>query len=140
MHENYLDIELILFRFNCNFSSGKTLGFILPAIVHILGQSKGDRGDGPIALVMAPTRELAQQIQEVANQFGISSGVHNACLFGGASKIAQAQVLNRGPQLVIGTPGRLIDFLQTGELRLPRCSYLVLDEADRMRKFFFFFE
>lgn len=115
-----------------NFSSGKTLGFILPAIVHILNQPRANRTQGPTALVMAPTRELAQQIQEVANQFGVSSGVRNACLFGGSSKISQAQILSRGCQLVVGTPGRLIDFVQTGELKLHQCSYLVLDEADRM--------
>lgn len=91
-----------------------------------------DKYEGPTALVMAPTRELAQQIQTVANQFGISSGVRNACLFGGSAKMNQAGDLRRGPQLVIATPGRLIDFLQSGELKLHRCTYLVLDEADRM--------
>lgn len=100
--------------------------------MHILNRKNVNRQDGPIALVMAPTRELAQQIQEVANRFGISCGVRNACLFGGASKIPQIQTLNRGVQLVIGTPGRLIDLLQGGELQLKQCSYLVLDEADRM--------
>lgn len=104
----------------------------MPAIVHILNRKNVNRHDGPIALVMAPTRELAQQIQEVANQFGIPSGVRNACCFGGASKMVQVQALNRGCQLVIGTPGRLIDLLQGGELSLKQCSYLVLDEADRM--------
>lgn len=122
----------VLIAFVPYSSSGKTLAFILPAIVHILNQPKVDQYAGPTALVMAPTRELAQQIQTVANQFGISSGVRNACLFGGSAKMNQAADLRRGPQLVIATPGRLIDFLQTGEIQLARCTYLVLDEADRM--------
>lgn len=80
---------------------------------------------------MAPTRELAQQIQVVVNEFGLSSGVRNACLFGGASKNMQANQL-RNAHLVIGTPGRLIDMIGSGYLNLQNCSFLVLDEADRM--------
>lgn len=112
--------------------SGKTLGYILPAIVHINNQPSLNRGDGPIALVLAPTRELAQQIQQVANDFGSASYVRNTCVFGGASKGPQARDLNRGCEIVIATPGRLIDFLESGQTNLKRCTYLVLDEADRM--------
>ncbi|KAL3274894.1 hypothetical protein HHI36_019676 [Cryptolaemus montrouzieri] len=112
--------------------SGKTLAYILPAIVHINNQQQLSRGDGPIALVLAPTRELAQQIQQVANEFGHSSYVRNTCLFGGAPKGPQARDLERGVEIVIATPGRLIDFLQRGTINLKRCTYLVLDEADRM--------
>lgn len=112
--------------------SGKTLAFILPAIVHINSQPELQRGDGPIALVLAPTRELAQQIQNVANMFGSSAQVRNTCIFGGASKGPQAKDLERGCEIVIATPGRLIDFLENGATNLRRCTYLVLDEADRM--------
>lgn len=112
--------------------SGKTLGYILPAIVHINSQPQLQRGDGPIALVLAPTRELAQQIQQVASEFGSSSYVRNTCVFGGASKGGQARDLQRGCEIVIATPGRLIDFLSSGTTNLKRCTYLVLDEADRM--------
>ncbi|XP_055912319.1 ATP-dependent RNA helicase p62-like [Eupeodes corollae] len=112
--------------------SGKTLAFILPAIVHINAQPPLQRGDGPIALVLAPTRELAQQIQSVANEFGSSSYVRNTCIFGGAPKQKQAYDLERGVEIVIATPGRLIDFLLSGTTNLRRCTYLVLDEADRM--------
>lgn len=112
--------------------SGKTLGYILPAIVHINSQQPLNRGDGPIALVLAPTRELAQQIQSVANDFGSLSYVRNTCIFGGAPKGSQARDLERGVEICIATPGRLIDFLERGTTNLRRCTYLVLDEADRM--------
>ncbi|KAL3274900.1 hypothetical protein HHI36_019681 [Cryptolaemus montrouzieri] len=112
--------------------SGKTLAYILPAIVHINNQQPISRGDGPIALVLAPTRELAQQIQQVASDFGSTSYVRNTCIFGGAPKGPQARDLERGVEIVIATPGRLIDFLEKGTTNLERCTYLVLDEADRM--------
>ncbi|CAK9833470.1 Probable ATP-dependent RNA helicase DDX17 [Anthophora retusa] len=112
--------------------SGKTLSYILPAIVHINSQPKLGRKDGPIALVLAPTRELAQQIQQVADDFGHSSGIRNTCLYGGAPKGAQARDLDGGVEIVIATPGRLLDFLESGRTNLKRCTYLVLDEADRM--------
>ncbi|XP_076292449.1 putative ATP-dependent RNA helicase DDX5 isoform X1 [Lasioglossum baleicum] len=112
--------------------SGKTLGYILPAIVHIIHQPRLSAGDGPVALILAPTRELAQQIQEVANSFGESAGVRNTCIFGGAPKGPQAHDLERGVEICIATPGRLIDFLERGTTNLRRCTYLVLDEADRM--------
>ncbi|XP_066991400.2 uncharacterized protein [Anabrus simplex] len=112
--------------------SGKTLAYILPAIVHINNQPRLLRGDGPIVLVLAPTRELAQQIQQVAADFGVSSQVRNTCVFGGAPKGPQARDLERGVEIVIATPGRLIDFLERGTTNLRRTTYLVLDEADRM--------
>lgn len=112
--------------------SGKTLAYILPALVHISYQEKLKRGEGPIALVLAPTRELAQQIQSVATDFGRRIGVRNTCVFGGAPKRPQQNDLQRGSEIVIATPGRLIDFLQSETTNLKRCSYLVLDEADRM--------
>lgn len=74
--------------------SGKTLAYILPAIVHINLQEPVKRGDGPIALVLATTRELAQQIQQVATDSGSSARVHNTCVLGGAAKGGQAVVWN----------------------------------------------
>jgi ATP-dependent RNA helicase DDX5/DBP2 len=82
--------------------------------------------------VLAPTRELAQQIQQVASDFGSPSSIRNTCIFGGAPKGPQARDLERGVEIVIATPGRLIDFLERGTTNLRRCTYLVLDEADRM--------
>jgi UPI00016E021A related cluster len=84
-----------------------------------------------MALVLAPTRELAQQIQEVVCQF--NSRFSAVCLVGGASKGPQIKDINRKrPMLVIATPGRLNDFLESGIITLSNVSYLVLDEADRM--------
>ncbi|MDK2413498.1 DEAD/DEAH box helicase, partial [Aphanizomenon sp. 202] len=91
--------------------SGKTLGYILPAIVHINHQPYLERGDGPIALILAPTRELAQQILTVAQDFGSSSKIRSTCVFGGAPKGPQIRDLERGVEICIATPGRLIDFL-----------------------------
>ncbi|XP_055690366.1 uncharacterized protein LOC129793899 [Lutzomyia longipalpis] len=114
--------------------SGKTLAYMLPAIVHIGHQRKLGRGEGPIVLVLAPTRELAQQIQTVISDFGIHSEPHirNTCIFGGSPKGPQARDLERGVEVIIATPGRLIDFLERGVTNMRRCTYLVLDEADRM--------
>ncbi|KAJ0178066.1 hypothetical protein K1T71_005889 [Dendrolimus kikuchii] len=112
--------------------SGKTLAYILPAIVHIINQPRLLRDEGPIVLVLAPTRELAQQIQQVATDFGQNVQVRNTCIFGGAPKGPQGRCLERGVEIVIATPGRLIDFLEKDTTNLRRCTYLVLDEADRM--------
>merc|ERR1712046_53259 len=112
--------------------SGKTLAFLLPAIVHINAQPYLSKGYGPIVLVMAPTRELACQIQEEANRFGKSSKIKNTCVYGGVPRREQQQDLRDGVEIVIATPGRLIDFLEAGDTNLKRVTYLVLDEADRM--------
>ncbi|XP_059178455.1 uncharacterized protein LOC131957724 isoform X2 [Physella acuta] len=112
--------------------SGKTLGFMLPAIVHVNHQPYLEHGDGPIVLVLVPTRELAQQVIEVSNEFGRSSQIRSACVYGGAPKGPQLRDLERGAEICIATPGRLIDFLEAGKTNLRRTTYLVLDEADRM--------
>ncbi|XP_040892951.1 probable ATP-dependent RNA helicase DDX17 isoform X2 [Toxotes jaculatrix] len=112
--------------------SGKTLAYLLPAIVHINHQPYLERGDGPICLVLAPTRELAQQVQQVAYDYGKSSRIKSTCVYGGAPKGPQIRDLERGVEICIATPGRLIDFLEVGKTNLRRCTYLVLDEADRM--------
>ncbi|XP_044047120.1 probable ATP-dependent RNA helicase DDX17 isoform X2 [Siniperca chuatsi] len=112
--------------------SGKTLAYLLPSIVHINHQPYLERGDGPICLVLAPTRELAQQVQHVAYDYGKSSRIKSTCVYGGAPKGPQIRDLERGVEICIATPGRLIDFLEAGKTNLRRCTYLVLDEADRM--------
>merc|ERR1719436_775540 len=112
--------------------SGKTLAFLLPAIVHINAQPYLSKGDGPIVLVMAPTRELAIQIQEECSRFGKSSKIKNTCCYGGVPKGPQKDDLRDGVEVAIATPGRLIDFLEAGDTNLKRVTYLVLDEADRM--------
>jgi len=112
--------------------SGKTLAFLLPSIVHINAQPYLSKGDGPIVLIMAPTRELACQIQEECNRFGKSSKIKNTCCYGGVPRRPQQQDLRDGVEIVIATPGRMIDFLDAGDTNLKRVTYLVLDEADRM--------
>ena len=112
--------------------SGKTLTYCLPAIVHINAQPLLGPGDGPIVLVLAPTRELAVQIQQEITKFGKSSRIRNTCVYGGVPKGGQIRDLARGVEVVIATPGRLIDMLESGKTNLRRVTYLVLDEADRM--------
>ncbi|CDR45538.1 CYFA0S19e00144g1_1 [Cyberlindnera fabianii] len=112
--------------------SGKTLSYCLPGIVHINAQPPLSHGDGPIVLVLAPTRELAVQIQTECSKFGRSSRIRNTCVYGGAPKGPQIRDLQRGVEICIATPGRLIDMLETGKTNLRRVTYLVLDEADRM--------
>lgn len=112
--------------------SGKTLTYCLPAIVHINAQPLLAQGDGPIVLVLAPTRELAVQIQQEMSKFGKSSRIRNTCVYGGVPKGPQIRDLSRGVEVCIATPGRLIDMLEAGKTNLRRVTYLVLDEADRM--------
>jgi len=83
-------------------------------------------------LVLAPTRELANQIQEQCYKFGSRCKINSVCVYGGAPKFHQEKELRRGCDIVIATPGRLIDFLEGNVIDLKRVTYLVLDEADRM--------
>ena len=112
--------------------SGKTLAYVLPAIVHINAQPFLKPGEGPVVLVLAPTRELALQIQAEYSKFGQSSRIRSTCVYGGVSRGPQIRELQRGVEIVIATPGRLIDMLEAGKTNLQRVTYLVLDEADRM--------
>jgi len=112
--------------------SGKTVSFMLPGIVHINHQPPLQHGDGPIVLILCPVRELAMQCQTVAAQFGAKSRIRSTCVYGGASKGPQIRDLERGSEIVIATPGRLIDLIEMRKTSLKRVTYLVLDEADRM--------
>jgi ATP-dependent RNA helicase DDX5/DBP2 len=113
--------------------SGKTAAFSLPLIHHCLRQPAVRRGDGPLALVMAPTRELAQQIEKELKAFSRSAkGVRTCIVVGGASMGEQRSELRAGVAVVVATPGRFIDHLQSGTTDLARISFVVLDEADRM--------
>jgi len=112
--------------------SGKTLAFVLPAMIHICAQPYLSPGDGPITLILAPTRELALQIKVECDKFGRSSQIKNTVVYGGVPKRQQAGDLQRGVEILVACPGRLIDFLTQGTTNLRRVTYLVLDEADRM--------
>ncbi|MBU1125156.1 MAG: DEAD/DEAH box helicase [Candidatus Omnitrophica bacterium] len=105
--------------------TGKTHAFIIP-IVQQLVQKEG------IGLVLAPTRELAIQIEEAAQVIAHSFGMRTACLIGGAPMPPQVQALRRNPRIVIATPGRLIDHMGQWNFLPDTVSILVLDEADRM--------
>ncbi|GBG69329.1 hypothetical protein CBR_g4026 [Chara braunii] len=111
--------------------SGKTLGFLLPGFMHIAQRRTNMRG-APLMLVLAPTRELATQIQTEAAKYGRSSRLTTTCVYGGAAKGPQLREIERGVDVVIATPGRLNDFLEQRKVNLQQVSFLVLDEADRM--------
>ncbi len=112
--------------------SGKTLAYILPCIVHVNAQPLLGPREGPIALVLAPTRELAAQIHAECERFGRSSRLRFATVFGGVPKGPQVACLRRGAEVVVATPGRLLDLLARRVTNLQRVTFLVLDEADRM--------
>ena len=105
--------------------TGKTLGFGIPALQHVL-QKKGN------VLVVLPTRELALQVHESLLKIGQPLGIRFAVLIGGASMGKQLSEIRRGANIVIGTPGRMIDHLDQKTLTLSQTNLLVLDEADRM--------
>jgi len=111
--------------------SGKTLAFGLPAITKFKSSQRHPKGK-IFALILAPTRELAMQTYSVLNEVSQSTDTKVVCVYGGASKYTQAMELRGKPQFVVGTPGRLLDFINDGTCDLSNVSYLVLDEADRM--------
>ncbi|CAN8259843.1 unnamed protein product [Cochlearia groenlandica] len=115
--------------------SGKTLGFVLPMLRHIKDQPPVEAGDGPIGLVMAPTRELVQQIHSDIKKFAKVLGIRSVPVYGGSGVAQQISDLKRGTEIVVCTPGRMIDILCTSSgkiTNLRRVTFLVMDEADRM--------
>ncbi|GLJ52215.1 hypothetical protein SUGI_1110620 [Cryptomeria japonica] len=115
--------------------SGKTLAFVLPMLRHIKDQPPLASGDGPIGLIMAPTRELVQQIHADIRKFAKVLGLSCVPVYGGSGVAQQISDLKRGTEIVVCTPGRMIDILCTsgGKItNLSRVTYLVMDEADRM--------
>ncbi|KAH9632877.1 hypothetical protein HF086_002699 [Spodoptera exigua] len=113
--------------------SGKTAAFLWPLLVHIMDQKELAPGEGPIGLILAPTRELAQQIYMEAKRFGKVYNIRCVCCYGGGSKWEQCKALEGGgAEIIVGTPGRVIDLIKCKATNLQRVTYLVLDEADRM--------
>uniref|UniRef100_A0A4W5PFR0 RNA helicase n=1 Tax=Hucho hucho TaxID=62062 RepID=A0A4W5PFR0_9TELE len=129
--------------------SGKTAAFLLPVLSQIYTEGPGEalaaqksggqdngkygrRKQFPLALVLAPTRELALQIYEEARKFAYRSRVRPCVVYGGADIGQQIRDLERGCHLLVATPGRLVDMMERGKIGLDYCNYLVLDEADRM--------
>jgi ATP-dependent RNA helicase DDX46/PRP5 len=115
--------------------SGKTMAFVLPMLRHIMDQRALAEGEGPIALIMVPTRELANQVFNDSKPFCKVLGINAVCIYGGGMVAGQLSELKRGCEIVICTPGRMIDVLTTSNgkiTNLRRVTYVVLDEADRM--------
>ncbi|XP_043589785.1 probable ATP-dependent RNA helicase DDX43 [Bombus pyrosoma] len=112
--------------------TGKTLAFLLPALIHIEGQTtpRSER-KGPTVLVLAPTRELALQIEKEVNKYSYH-GIKAVCVYGGGCRKKQVTMVTEGVEIVIATPGRLNDLVRMKVLNVSSVSYLVLDEADRM--------
>ncbi|KAI1726293.1 DEAD/DEAH box helicase domain-containing protein [Ditylenchus destructor] len=113
--------------------SGKTLGYLLSGIAHTLHQpAKQYPEEGPTVIILLPTRELAQQVEDVARDYCNMCDLGLACVFGGVSKSEQEKQFQKGIDICVATPGRLLGFAEDRIVSLQRCSYLVLDEADRM--------
>lgn len=118
--------------------SGKTAGFLFPVIMSMCEKGGQDPPDNsrrrtyPEALVLAPTRELAQQIFDEAKRFTYASGIAPVVIYGGADVREQLRQIERGCDLLVATPGRLVDLIERGRIAMENCRFLVLDEADRM--------
>lgn len=112
--------------------TGKTAAFALPIIQMLYQNSSGNRSRSVRALVLAPTRELAIQVADSFGTYGKHTGIRHAAIFGGVSQHQQTQAVRRGVDVLIATPGRLLDLVIQGHISLQHIEYLVLDEADRM--------
>ncbi|MFC1991070.1 DEAD/DEAH box helicase [Chloroflexota bacterium] len=109
--------------------TGKTAAFALPILERL---RSGPRGGCIRALVISPTRELAEQICEVFNSLGSKTGLQSVTIYGGVSMDQQIRSLHRSPDVVVACPGRLLDHLWKGTISLSGLEILVIDEADRM--------
>jgi ATP-dependent RNA helicase RhlE len=109
-----------------NTGTGKTAAFAVPVLNRLLTDQRSK------AIILAPTRELAQQIEEQCRKIAKGSGLNGALLIGGVAMGPQLQDLKRNPRIIIGTPGRIKDHLERRSLSLDDCNIIVLDEVDRM--------
>lgn len=112
--------------------TGKTAAFALPIIQMLHEQRSTHKTKAVRSLVLAPTRELAIQVAESFGKYGKHTGIRHTAIYGGVSQHQQTQALRRGVDVVIATPGRLLDLVVQGHINLQHIQYLVLDEADRM--------
>ena len=111
--------------------TGKTAAFTLP-LLHLLSSNKSAHGKAPRALVLTPTRELAAQVGESIKTYGHGLNMRTTIIFGGVGINPQIKCLRKGVDIVIGTPGRLLDLMGQRILDLSHIDFLILDEADRM--------
>src|SRR2546421_11004904 len=112
--------------------TGKTAAFVLPILMKLAASKPNDRSRGPRALVVAPTRELVVQIEENVRAYAKHVPLRMATVFGGVNERPQIEALRSGVDLVVATPGRLIDLMEQRAANLSGVEFLVLDEADRM--------
>ena len=115
--------------------SGKTAAFLLPLLVYISDLpplTDVNKNDGPYALILAPTRELVQQIETEARKFAEPLGFRCVSIVGGHALEEQAYALRNGAEIIVATPGRLVDCIERRLLVLSQCCYIIMDEADRM--------
>src|SRR3954469_2930855 len=110
--------------------TGKTAGFVLP-MIDILAQGRS-RARMPRSLILEPTRELAMQVSENFEKYGKYHKLNMALLIGGTNMADQIKKLEKGVDVLIATPGRLMDLFGRGKIMLNGCNLLVIDEADRM--------
>ena len=112
--------------------TGKTAAFALPILNRLGQQKRQSNPNRPFALVLAPTRELASQIRDSLSTYGKHLRFRHALVHGGVSQLNQVRAMNRGAHILVATPGRLLDLMDQGHIKLNRLELFVLDEADRM--------
>ncbi|GHT64944.1 DEAD/DEAH box helicase [Bacteroidia bacterium] len=112
--------------------TGKTAAFAIPIIQHLSQAKDKNNGKNIRALILTPTRELAIQISECIHDYAKYTGIRHTVIFGGVKQLAQTDALRRGTDILVATPGRLLDLMKQGFIRLDAIQYFVLDEADRM--------
>ena len=112
--------------------SGKTAAYLLTIFAHILRTPRPSSPETPRALIVAPTRELAVQIAGDAEGLGHHAGIRTHVVFGGLDYRKQREILERGTDLLVGTPGRLIDYHKKGSYSLRHTEMVVIDECDRL--------
>ncbi len=113
--------------------TGKTAAFAIPVLQNLYNSKRENITSGKIkCLVVTPTRELAIQISESFTVYGKYTGLKNAVVFGGVKQLKQTERLKIGPDILVATPGRLLDLMKQGFISLKNIEYFVLDEADRM--------
>ena len=113
--------------------TGKTAAFTIPILQHLFNSKNDHKGHRKIsALIVTPTRELAIQIAESVNSYGKYTGIKNTVIFGGVKQGNQTDALRRGVDILVATPGRLLDLISQGYISLKDIKYFVLDEADQM--------
>ena len=112
--------------------TGKTASFAIPIIQHLQANKETDKRQGIKALILTPTRELALQISECIDDYSKYTCVRHGVIFGGVNQRPQVDMLRKGIDILVATPGRLLDLMNQGYIHLANIEYFVLDEADRM--------